>query len=284
MEQFTFVKRGYDPDEVDRYIATLEQVVKSYKEKDNAIKNAIISAQIAADNMLKNAKYQADEYKAIIARELSKVTEQVEHQRMKVKAFQDVYAGLVQKYLTELDSNDIDSLLERLDELDRLIERLKEVDIVPPTSGDLIPPPTQSMSTPPPMPTPPAPPAPLQKPAEQFSFMSSATTPPPPPRPPMPPAQPKPMEIQTSSVGAGDSFGSGNSADSFSSGSSADSFGSGDSFSSGNSFGSTDSFNSGNSSADSTPSDTPDFNKMPPPTIMSKFSDDGTFVPNIQND
>ncbi|MDR0272569.1 MAG: hypothetical protein LBI27_04545 [Clostridiales bacterium] len=131
MEHFTYVKRGYDPEEVDRYISTLEQVIKSYKEKDNAIKNAIISAQVAADNMVKNAKAQADEYKGRIAKELDKITEEVDRQRMKIKAFQDVYKNLVKKYLSELEDNDISDLMKRLDDVDTFIARLKEVDIVP---------------------------------------------------------------------------------------------------------------------------------------------------------
>ena len=131
MEQFTYVKRGYDPEEVDKYISTMEQVIKSYKDKDNAIKNAIISAQVAADNMVKNAKAQADEYKGRIAKELDKVTEEVARQRMKIQAFSDVYKGLVRKYLAELDDNDMSDLSARLDEVDAFIKRLKEVDIVP---------------------------------------------------------------------------------------------------------------------------------------------------------
>ncbi|MCL1883238.1 MAG: DivIVA domain-containing protein [Defluviitaleaceae bacterium] len=132
MEQFTYVKRGYDPEEVDRYISTLEQVVKSYKEKDNAIKNAIISAQVAADNMVKNAKAQAEEYKGQIAKELDKVSIEVDRQRMRIQAFQDVYSGLVRKYLTDINEKDISDLYSRLDEVDKFIERLKEVDIIPP--------------------------------------------------------------------------------------------------------------------------------------------------------
>jgi cell division septum initiation protein DivIVA len=131
VEQFTYVKRGYDPEEVDRYISTLEQVIKSYKEKDNAIKNAIISAQVAADNMVKNAKNQADEYKTQIAKELDKVSLEVERQRIRIQAFQDVYSGLVRKYLTDIDENEISDLYTRLDDVDKLINRLKEVDIVP---------------------------------------------------------------------------------------------------------------------------------------------------------
>lgn len=132
LEQFTYVKRGYDPEEVDRYIDTLEQVVQSYKEKDNAIKNAIISAQVAADNMVKNAKAQADEYKYQIAKELDKVTLEIERQRMRIRAFQDVYSGLVRKYLAEIQAEEMSDLFSRLDEVDKLVARLKEVDIIPP--------------------------------------------------------------------------------------------------------------------------------------------------------
>ena len=130
MEQFSFVKRGYDPEEVDKYIATLEQVIKSYKDKDNAIKNAIISAQVAADNMIKNAKMQADDYKVQIAKELEKVRAEVDRQRMRIQAFQDVYNGLVRKYLTELDDTDTNDLYARLDDVDRLITVLIDNDIM----------------------------------------------------------------------------------------------------------------------------------------------------------
>ena len=130
MEQFTLIKRGYDPEEVDKYIATLEQVIKSYKDKDNAIKNAIISAQVAADNMIKNAKLQADEYKGQIVKELEKVRQEVDRQRMRIQAFQDVYNGLVRKYLTELDGDDITQIFKRLDDVDNLIGMLMEADIV----------------------------------------------------------------------------------------------------------------------------------------------------------
>ena len=125
MEQFTIVRRGYDPEEVDKYVSTLEQVIKSYKDKDNAIKNAIISAQVAADNMVKNAKMQADEYKAQIVRELGKVSIEVERQRVKLQAFNDIYTSLVRKYLTEPRENDMRDLFARLDDVDKIINILR---------------------------------------------------------------------------------------------------------------------------------------------------------------
>ncbi|MCL2286385.1 MAG: DivIVA domain-containing protein [Firmicutes bacterium] len=128
---FTEVKRGYDPDEVDSYIASLDNVIKSYKEKDNAIKNAIISAQLAADNMIKNAKLQADEYKIQIVRELENMRTEIERERAKIQEFHEVYAGLVRKYLIKLDEQDVSKVHASLNEIDRLIDLLMEVDLMP---------------------------------------------------------------------------------------------------------------------------------------------------------
>ena len=55
-EKFTIVKRGYDTSEVEQYITQLETVIRGYKEKDNAINSALISAQIAANNILRNGE------------------------------------------------------------------------------------------------------------------------------------------------------------------------------------------------------------------------------------
>ena len=143
MEQFSIVKRGYDPDEVDKYIATLEQVIKSYKDKDNAIKNAIISAQLAADNMIKNAQLQADEYKAQIGKELIKIREEVGRQRMRIQAFQDVYSGLVKKYLHEFNDSDMADLFNRLDDVERTLDILMGDETLSPKDDNFgAPPPT----------------------------------------------------------------------------------------------------------------------------------------------
>jgi len=128
---FTEVKRGYDPDEVDNYIDSLDSVIKSYKEKDNIIKNAIISAQMAADNMIKNAKMQADEYKYQIGRELEKMRAEIERERIKIQEFHETYGEFVRKYLVQPDEKDTSNLSNRLNEIDRLLDELMETDLSP---------------------------------------------------------------------------------------------------------------------------------------------------------
>jgi len=128
LERYPLVKRGYDPEAVDNDIQTLENVIKSYKDKDNAIKNAIISAQVAADNMIKNAKMQADEYKAQIVRELDNVRREVARERLKVQEFQNTYESLILRHLTPIDKTEVSGINSRLNEIDRLIDHLMQTD------------------------------------------------------------------------------------------------------------------------------------------------------------
>jgi hypothetical protein len=131
LEQFSYVKRGYSPEEVNKYIATLEQVVKSYKEKDNAIKNAIISAQVAADNVVRNAHMQAHEYKKKITQQLLQVSNAIEAERIRLQAFHDVYMGLMKKYIFEVETADMHQMSKRLDDMEVLINDLMDMEVPP---------------------------------------------------------------------------------------------------------------------------------------------------------
>jgi hypothetical protein len=131
LEQFSYVKRGYSPEEVNKYIATLEQVIKSYKEKDNAIKNAIISAQVAADNVVRNAHMQAHEYKKKISQQLLQVSAAIDTERMRIQAFHDVYSGLMRKYLFEIETADMFEMSRRLDDMEVLVNDLLAMEVPP---------------------------------------------------------------------------------------------------------------------------------------------------------
>ena len=124
MESFSIVKRGYNPQEVDEYIETLEQVIRSYKDKDNAIKNAIISAQVAADNILKNTHLEASEYKSRTLDQLRHIYDSVETQRNRMQEFQDDYNNLLRKYLRSFEESDAAAVYERIDELEKYLREL----------------------------------------------------------------------------------------------------------------------------------------------------------------
>ena len=138
MEMFSHVKRGYNPEEVNAYINTLEQVIKSYKDKDNAIKNAIISAQVAADNIVKNAQAQAGEYKTQLRRQLQATKESVEKQRSEVSLFQDTYNVMLRKYLKEIEESEINIIDQHLMKIENTIESLgKDIDYETPVEVSL---------------------------------------------------------------------------------------------------------------------------------------------------
>jgi len=124
MESFSMVKRGYNPQEVDEYIDTLEKVIKSYKDKDNAIKNAILSAQVAADNILKNTHLEVAEYKTRTLAQLRHIYESVETQRSRLQAFQDDYNDMLRKYLKAFDETDVAFINSRIDELEKYLREL----------------------------------------------------------------------------------------------------------------------------------------------------------------
>ena len=122
-DRFNYVKKGYDPEQVDNYIDTLEQVVKSYKDKDNTIKNAIISAQTAADNIIKNAHLLVAESRTQALAQIQNIISSISEQRNKVKEFQEEYVNMVQKYLIDFNEADMNRIYNKITELEQLIAR-----------------------------------------------------------------------------------------------------------------------------------------------------------------
>ena len=135
-DKFNRVKRGYDPSEVDPYIDTIEEVLKSYKDKDAAIKNALINAQIAADNIIKNAEIEAGRIKDRAIQFLNELSSSVTIQRNMVKGFQEEYTRIVQKYIQTLNDTDIMAVHAKIDELEGFIQKLRPQADKPPSSLD----------------------------------------------------------------------------------------------------------------------------------------------------
>lgn len=132
---FSIVKRGYEPAEVDAHINNLEKQLNEYKEKASAISNAIVNAQIAADNIIKDA--QAKTEKMLISAEdnavtlkqktfsqLSGLKTNVGTQRKKWESFLIDYDNLIKKHLKALDSNDSEDIFKKLDEMENLIDNM----------------------------------------------------------------------------------------------------------------------------------------------------------------
>jgi cell division septum initiation protein DivIVA len=128
-EKFTVVKKGYDTFEVDRYVESIEEVVKSYKDKDASIKNAILNAQIAADNIVKNAERQAEEMQKEAAAKLEGITRSVQELKNLVDSFEEDYNAFLHKYLSEFDNSGAVKLRAALGKLDDYLTGSKIVPI-----------------------------------------------------------------------------------------------------------------------------------------------------------
>ena len=128
MNQFTIVKRGYSPEEVENYIGNLERIIQDYREKDSSITNAIINAQVAADNIIKNAEKASDEIRALTISNLDNVYNSIEKQKEVVKDFQEQYYDLVSKYLKDIQTTDFLDIFSSINELENYMASLKKLE------------------------------------------------------------------------------------------------------------------------------------------------------------
>lgn len=108
---------GYDPEIVDSTMEKLEEVLRSYKEKDASIKNAILSAQIAADQIIANAKIEAENQEAFLEGQLQTFLRFVEVYRKKINDFQSSYENLIKTYLLDIKKEDFAELQEKLNSI-----------------------------------------------------------------------------------------------------------------------------------------------------------------------
>ena len=144
-ELFNIVKKGYDQDEVDNYIMTLEALIKSYKDKDDTIKNAIINAQIAADNIIKNAEIEGDRIKKRAIRLLAEIQTSIESQKRIARDFQEEYNRLANKYLQNIGNSEIEKLVGKIVELEDYVASMQRTHdsipqaAAPVTPGELVP-------------------------------------------------------------------------------------------------------------------------------------------------
>lgn len=144
---FTIVKKGYSPEEVDEYINTLELQINEYKEKGTAINKAIINAQIAADNIIKaahaeaeklllDANTQADEIKHTKSKEIRSLKINIQNQKNLIQNFHEDYDRLISKYLNPIATNDIKTVTNKLTEIELILDELSSTNSPNPSYGE----------------------------------------------------------------------------------------------------------------------------------------------------
>jgi len=125
-DKFIYVKKGYDPEAVDRYIDALEIELKNYRDKNTTINHAIVSAQQAADTIIKNAKNQGRAMRASTAKQLEDLTHALASKRQWVADFVNEYNAVVVKYLRATESDDFKIINEKIDGLDSFLRSFSE--------------------------------------------------------------------------------------------------------------------------------------------------------------
>jgi len=125
-DKFAYVKKGYDPQAVDMYIDALEIELKGHKEKSATINHAIVSAQQAADTIIKNAKNQGRTMKANTAKQIEDLTLAVASQKQWVSDFLEEYNAVVTKYLRPANSEDFAAVNEKIDSLEGFLRSFSE--------------------------------------------------------------------------------------------------------------------------------------------------------------
>ena len=123
--RFNYAKKGYEPAEVDRYIDQLESVLSSYKEKDAAIKNALISAEIAASDILKNAELEAAKITERAVAFLENISSSITDQKKLVQDFQEEYSIMFNKYVRAFNEGETMQMYAKINELEDYIVKLQ---------------------------------------------------------------------------------------------------------------------------------------------------------------
>jgi len=126
MPRFNTMKNGYNIEEVNNYIQALESALAEYKEKDAAITNTMINAQIAADNIIKNANLEAKSIRQETVDHLNSVADSLDKQRRMINRFERDYKELVERYLVNINGSDFKAAFASVDELDACLKNLKE--------------------------------------------------------------------------------------------------------------------------------------------------------------
>ena len=105
--KFTIVKKGYHTVEVDDYINSLEAIIKSYKDKEAAIQNALINAEISAQAIIGSAKNEALEIIKNVNGQIEAAACSISAQKNIIEAFKEDYIALVMKHLQKMNSEEM---------------------------------------------------------------------------------------------------------------------------------------------------------------------------------
>ncbi len=130
-KNFTIVRKGYSPEEVEARIHQLETELHAYKQKEQAIPHAIINAQLTADRIIETADQQAAQMRKQVVKQMEQVKKMLHDAKERVETFQEQYNHMISRYIIEFNEKDFAALYRELDEIHTLLD----VEAIPDSSS-----------------------------------------------------------------------------------------------------------------------------------------------------
>lgn len=124
MEQFSIVRKGYSPAEVDRVMEALEQKVaqqekklEEYRAREDVLDQMEVQARLKAEAIIANANAMADERIRQAMQELENIRQDALGLRELIETFQREYNQLLRQYMLRIRTDEFPELMSRLGEL-----------------------------------------------------------------------------------------------------------------------------------------------------------------------
>ncbi len=122
--EFTRVKKGYCPEEVEKEIRRLEQKIgeqerelTAYRDRQDQIHKDAVEAKIKADLIVEEAQRKADRLQKEAVEELRSIRSEALGMRDLIEAFQNEYNQLLRQYLIKIRTDEFSALMDRLGSL-----------------------------------------------------------------------------------------------------------------------------------------------------------------------
>lgn len=121
MTEFTKVRKGYRPEEVEQELSRLKQKIAEqeeelavYNKREEELHRNEIEAQMKADLIIEEAQRKADEIQKNAREELKEIRQEALRMRDLMEVFQNEYNQLLRQYLLKIRTDEFSALMDRL--------------------------------------------------------------------------------------------------------------------------------------------------------------------------
>ena len=121
MTEFTRVRKGYRPEEVEQELFRLRQKITEqeeelsiYRGREEELHRREIEAQMKADLIIEEAQRKADEIQKKTKEELKEIRQEALRMRDLMEAFQNEYNQLLRQSLLKIRTDEFSALMDRL--------------------------------------------------------------------------------------------------------------------------------------------------------------------------